>query len=61
VPHDSGQRRKATRKQREKGCSVYLPAEVLLAAGVDPAGPVPYYRTWGDRRGSVIVRLYREP
>jgi hypothetical protein len=59
--HDPGLRRKATRGGRQKGCFVYIPAEVLQAAKVDPAGPVPYYRTWGSKGGSVLVRLYREP
>lgn len=63
--HDPGLRRQSIRKQRERGCSVYIPAEELLKAGIDPDGPAPYYRTWGYRRGprspSVVVSLYREP
>lgn len=59
--HDPMQRRRALRKQRERGCSIYIPADELLKAGIDPGGPAPFYRTWGYRRGSVIVRLYREP
>jgi len=58
--HDPGLRRKATRAQRQRGCFIYLPAEVLKAAGVDPEGPAPYYRTWAGRKGSVVLRLYRE-
>lgn len=59
--HDPMMRRRAIRKQREKGCSIYIPREDLVAAGFDPDGPAPFYRTWGYRRGSVIVRLYQEP
>lgn len=56
--YDSGARRRATRSGRKRGCYIYIPLEELLAAGIDPDGPPPDYRTWGDRRGSVIVRLY---
>lgn len=59
--YDAMARRQATRKQRERGCSVYIPAEELLKAGIDPEGPAPFYRTWGSTRGSVLVRLYRQP
>jgi len=58
--HDTAARRRAQRDGRQKGCTVYIPAEVLEAAGIDPHGPVPFYRTWGSRRGSVLVRLYKE-
>lgn len=58
--HDAMQRRQATRKGRERGCSIYIPAEELLKAGIDPQGPPPFYRTWGSSRGSVLVRLYKE-
>lgn len=42
-----------------RGCYVYIPAEELVKAGIDPQGPPPLYRTWGSRRGSVLVRLYK--
>ena len=58
--YDKALRRRAVRKQREKGCSVYIPAEELLRAGIDPDGPEPFYRVWGSPRGSVVIRLYRE-
>lgn len=58
--YDSGARRRAQRRGRERGCWVYVPAEELLKAGHDPAGAPPFYRTWGSARGSVLVRLYRE-
>jgi hypothetical protein len=58
--YDSGQRRHAQRNGRERGCWVYIPAEELIRAGIDPEGPAPYYRTWGAARGSTLVRLYRD-
>lgn len=58
--HDSALRRRSVRRGRERGCWVYIPAEELQKARIDlDAGP-PFYKTWGDRRGSIIVRLYRE-
>lgn len=42
------------------GCHIYIPAEELATAGIDPAGPPPAYRTWGTSRGGVMVRLYKE-
>jgi hypothetical protein len=56
--HDHAQRRRALRKQREKGCSIYIDAGALRRAGIDPDGPPPFYRTWAGRGGSVLVRLY---
>jgi hypothetical protein len=57
--HDAMLRRKAQRNARERGCWVYIPAETLVAAGIDPKGPVPYFRTWAGRGGSVLLRLYK--
>lgn len=57
---DAMLRRRATRSGRERGCWVYIAAEELVKAGVDLDAPVPFYRVWGFRRGSVLVRLYRE-
>jgi hypothetical protein len=59
--YDAMARRRAQRRGRERGCWVYVPAEELRKAGHDPAGPPPFYRTWGSARGGVMVRLYREP
>lgn len=53
-------RRRSQRLGRERGCWVYVPLEALSAAGIDPDGPPPFYRTWAGRRGSVLVRLYRD-
>lgn len=58
--YDSGARRQAKRKGRERGCWVYIPAEELQKAGHDPHGEPPLYRTWGTRSGGVLVRLYRK-
>lgn len=58
--YDAGQRRRAQRRGRERGCWVYVPAEELLKAGHDPADAPPLYRTWGTKSGGVLVRLYRD-
>lgn len=62
--HDYAARRRARRVGRQKGCSVYIPAEVLEAVGIDTNGPPPWFRTWaGPKRTSptVLVKLYLEP
>lgn len=61
--HDHAERRRSQRRGRERGCWVYIPAEDLKRAGLDPVDPPPFYRTWADKsgRGGVRVRLYREP
>jgi hypothetical protein len=57
--YDAARRRLAQRRGRERGCWVYVPAEELVKAGIDPAGDPPQYRTWGTKSGGVLVRLYR--
>jgi len=61
--YDKAERKQSTRKQREKGCRVYVTAEELRAAGFAPEAPPPFYRIHGYKRsknaGSVIVSLYR--
>jgi hypothetical protein len=59
--YDAGARRMAQRRGRERGCWLYVPAEELRKAGVDPMGAPPLYRTWGTARGGVMVRLYPQP
>jgi hypothetical protein len=62
--HDPGQRRRAVRKQRERGCWVYIAAEQLQEAGVDPHDERPWYKVSpgrSERRGRFVVTLYREP
>ena len=62
--YDPAERKRATRKQRQRGVTVYIPAEELAAAGFDVYGDPPFYRVHGHKRsrnaGSVIVSLYRE-
>lgn len=59
---DTDARKKAQRRGRERGCWVYIPAEQLVAAGIDPASPTPWYRIWGQSgRPRFVVNLYREP
>lgn len=58
--YDSGERRRATRSGRQTGCFIYIPAEELAKAGIEPGGNLPWYRVWGSSRGSVVVRLYKE-
>ena len=42
-----------------RGCYIYIPADELVKAGIDPySGELPTYRVWGRRGGSVLVRLY---
>jgi hypothetical protein len=58
--HDIAERKRAQRHGREKGCRVNIAAEQLEAAGIDPNGPVPFYRVWAGKRGRFIVTLYGE-
>jgi hypothetical protein len=58
--YDAALRRRGQRKGRETGCWVYIPGEELEKAGRDPSLAPPFYRTWGTKRGVVLVRLYRE-
>lgn len=58
--YDAMARRRAQRRQRQRGVSVYIPAEELARAGFSPDDPPPFYRVWGQPRGGVFVRLYKE-
>lgn len=62
--YDYAERRKAQRAGQEKGCRIYIPAPVLIAAGIDPDGPPPRYRLHGFQRSkhghTVIATLYVE-
>lgn len=58
---DPGQRIKAQRRGRQRGCYLYIDAGSLRKAGIDPEGPTPYYRLWAGKRGSVVLRLYPCP
>lgn len=57
--YDHAERRRSLRKQRERGCSIYIPSEELEKAGFSPDDPPPFYRTWGGARGRVVIQLYR--
>jgi hypothetical protein len=62
--HDPAKRRKSLRRGRERGCWIYIPAEQLVALGVDLDSDPPWYRTWGRgkrKNPGVVVTLYREP
>ena len=59
--YDPQRRRRGVRKGAEAGCWVYIPAEELRKAGFRRGERPPFYRLWGRRRGSILLRLYREP
>jgi hypothetical protein len=54
---DSAEWRQSTRGGRDRGCRVYIAAEQLEAAGIDPHGPAPAYRIWAGERGRFVVTL----
>jgi len=58
--YDPAARRRGVRRGAERGCWLFVPADELRKAGVDPYSDPPSYRTWGSARGSVVVRFYKE-
>jgi hypothetical protein len=58
--YDQTERRRSERRGRERGVRIYIPAAELRKAGIDPHGPAPEYKLWGngDRGASVFVKLY---
>jgi hypothetical protein len=58
--HDTAERKRATRAGRRRGCYIYIVAEDLERAGIDPRGETPWYRVWAGERGRFVVTLYRE-
>lgn len=58
---DRAQRIRGVRRPRCKGIDIYIDSVALERAGIDPNGPVPYYRVWGAPGGRVVVNLYPEP
>ena len=44
---DTAARKRATRGGRMRGCTINITADELEAAGIDPEGPVPWYRVVG--------------
>lgn len=59
--YDAAKRRRVRQRQRERGVTVYIPADELERAGYDLNDPPRFYRVWGTSRGGLFVRLYREP
>ena len=59
--YDPYRRRFGRRAGRERGCWVYITAVELKKAGFAEGDPAPFYRVWGRRNGSVLLRLYRQP
>ena len=60
--YDRFRRKRAQRRNAERGVWVYIPAVELVKAGVDTTqGEPPFYRVWGSKRGSCLLRFYREP
>ena len=57
--YDSGMRRLAQRRGRERGCWVYIPAEELEKTAHGGDQPPPFYRVWGSARGRLVVQLYK--
>ncbi len=43
-----------------RGCFVYIDGESLETAGIDPSGPVPWYRIVGIGKGRArfVVQLF---
>lgn len=65
VAPDTAHRKRAQRRGRERGCWVYIDAEQLTRAGINPLAEPPYYRCNGYKRSrnghTAIVSLYQEP
>jgi hypothetical protein len=59
--YDAAARRRSRRSGRERGCWLYVPAEVLAEAGIDPHAERPWYRVWATPRGGLFGRLYTAP
>jgi hypothetical protein len=56
---DHAERRAAVRAGRQRGCRVYIPGDQLEVAGYPPSEPPPFYRTWANPRGRIVIQLYR--
>lgn len=51
-------RRRSTRRRREKGVTIYVPAAILTEAGIDVDADPPEYKLWATSKGGVMIRLY---
>lgn len=64
MQNDPALRRRTKRAGRERGCWLYIPADDLRRAGIDPEGPPPFYRINAYQRSknghTAIVTLYKE-
>ena len=59
--YDPAYRRRGLRAGRQRGFTVYIPAEEAERVGYGPDGPPPYYRLEPDEeRRTILVRLYRD-
>ena len=58
--YDHAARRRGVRHGRERGCWVYIPAEELRKANIDPHEAPPWYRIWANRT-RILIQFYREP
>jgi hypothetical protein len=56
--HDAAALRHSKRAGRERGCWVYVPAEQLVEAGLNPYDPAPDYRVWSGKKRTLLVQLY---
>lgn len=57
---DHGERVRATRSGRMRGCYIYIDAESLRKAGLDPEATPPFYRVWAGRGGRFVVSTYSD-
>ena len=55
--HDAAQWRKASRKGRERGCSLFIAAEELAGAGIDPYAEPPLFKVYPGRKRTLLVQL----
>ena len=58
--YDSGARRKSHRAGAQTGISIYIPAAVLRAAGIDPHGEPPEWQIFvpAKSKHSAMLRFY---
>lgn len=56
--YDPARPRRAQRTGRQKGVRIYVAADELRRAGIDPDGDLPTYKVWGTSKGGVMVRFY---
>ena len=57
--HDSALPRLAQRHGKERGRRVYVPAETLQIAGIDPDADPLRYRFYPGQRGRIILQFER--